>query len=65
MSRLTDYLKLCNRHLLPHRLHLPLALAGGGGSVAGMKKIDDLDGVVASHHGVLRHVTGADVIHLL
>ena len=33
---------------------------GGSGSVAGVKEVDDLDGVVASYHGVLRHVAGAD-----
>lgn len=52
-------------HLLPHHLDLPLALAGSGGSVAGVKEIDNLDGVVASHHGVLWHVAGTDASHLL
>lgn len=65
VGQLTYCLKLYNRHLLPHHLHLPLAFAGSGGSVAGVKEVDNLDGVVASHHGVLWHVAGADVLHLL
>ena len=35
---------------------------GDSGPIAGIKEIDDLDGVVAGYHGVLWHVAGADAV---